>query len=258
MGARHSGRFRKIAGSDAVLLRPGKFGRAGSEKAQPKCEKDVPGCPFAPRYAHSPRLGAETKAARCVLMGFAMPTALILELLRDAKIELAPGLSEVETQRAETIYGFRFPPDLRELLQIALPISERFPDWRAVPNEFITGMMKWPLDGMLFDIEHDKFWMPNWGDKPQDLEAAFEIARREVAKVPKLIPIYAHRYLPAEPCESGNPVFSVYQMDIIYYGSDLLEYFRNELLRQYEITESETSPREIPFWSAVMDGEGWH
>ncbi len=182
-------------------------------------------------------------------------TQQIIALLRNAKIELAPGLSESETARAEAIYGFRFPPDLRELLQTALPVGERFLNWRISPNEFIDKMMEWPLDGLLFDVERNSFWLESWGEKPTDLEAAFEIARQKIAMAPRLIPIYAHRFLPATPCESGNPVFSVHQTDIIYYGSDLLEYFQNELLRKYDLMGYGTKIRRIPLWSEITQGE---
>jgi hypothetical protein len=46
--------------------------------------------------------------------------------------------------------------------------------------------------------------------------------------VPRLVPVFSHRYLPAEPHLSGNPVLSVYQTDIIYYGSNLKRYIAHE------------------------------
>lgn len=49
-----------------------------------------------------------------------------------------------------------------------------------------------------------------------------------VAAAPRLLPIYSHRYLLAEPCRAGNPVFSVYQSDIIVYGTDLRTYLLHE------------------------------
>lgn len=177
---------------------------------------------------------------------------IICAILRDAKIELAPGLSELEIRRAEAVYDFCFPPDLRELLQMALPTGEQFPDWRTVPNKFISDRMVWPLDGMLFDIKENSFWLLEWGEKPADIEAAYNIARQTVAKAPRLIPIYGHRFLPAEPCDKGNPVFSVYQTDVIYYGSDLLEYFCNEFLAEpFEISGYKTTICQIPLWGRL-------
>jgi hypothetical protein len=74
---------------------------------------------------------------------------------------------------------------------------------------------------LAFDIENNGFWNQEWGEKPSGLEVALATAKRCFAAAPKLIPLYSHRYLPAEPVSAGNPVLSVYQADIIYYGRDL-------------------------------------
>ena len=187
-------------------------------------------------------------------------TEEILKILRE-KTRLEPGLSESELSRAEEIYGFRFPPDLRELLGAALPLSrlesdrQSFPNWREAPNDFIQDIMDWPLDGTLFDIKHDVFWFDAWGKRPDDLNEAFQVARREFSRMPPLIPICGHRFLPSEPCESGNPVLSVYQTDVIYYGSDLLEFFENEFYGKYDLKGYGTTIRKIPFWSYLTEGE---
>lgn len=55
--------------------------------------------------------------------------------LRERNIAFAPGLTDREVARTEALYGFRFPPDLRQLLQYALPISEGFVDWRNAKEE---------------------------------------------------------------------------------------------------------------------------
>jgi hypothetical protein len=47
-------------------------------------------------------------------------------------------------------------------------------------------------------------------------------------KVPKLIPIYGHRYVPTVNGVDNPSIFSVYQTDVIYYGIDLENYFRIE------------------------------
>ena len=188
-------------------------------------------------------------------------TEEILALLR-SKVRLETGLSERELSRAEEIYDFRFPPDLRALLGAALPSSlsedkdnSRFPNWRDVPNDYIQMRMEWGLDGVLFDVEMNDFWVESWNERPVDLGAALQIARREFAAVPKLIPVYGHRFLPCEPCKSGNPVFSVHQTDVIYYGSDLLEYFQNEFSDNYQLKGFGTTIHRIPFWSFLAESE---
>jgi hypothetical protein len=69
-------------------------------------------------------------------------------------------------------------------------------------------------------------WWPEWGEEPASPDARKEVLRSVVSHAPKLIPLIGHRYLPEEPHEAGNPVFSVYQSDVIYYGANLTDYFR--------------------------------
>lgn len=185
-------------------------------------------------------------------------------------VAISQGLSDEEISRIERTHDLSFPPDLRDLLQFALPISEGFPNWRR--GWIAKPIIQWqdrtpilrghnlvpiqeqlarPADGICFDIEHASFWMEEWGPKPDDLDAALAVARKKLAQVPKLIPVYSHRFLPTEPCDSGNPVLSVHQTDIIYYGFDLASYFAHE----FKVTSPKwaaTEAREIAFWSTLI------
>jgi hypothetical protein len=191
------------------------------------------------------------------------PFATIVDELRAGGTELAPGLTYWEIKAIEDRYRFNFSPDLREFLQIAVPISpdsptRGFPNWR-VDSTQLRDQLSWLLEGLLFDVEHNAFWRKDWGERPADLEAAKNIAREAVAAAPVLIPIYSHRYLPAEPLLSGNPVLSVYQTDIVYYGWDLASYFNHEFRTTLPPgsdpmvygSENTHEPRPIPFWDRV-------
>lgn len=69
-----------------------------------------------------------------------------------------------------------------------------------------------------------------------------------------MIPIYAHRYIPTTPLESGNPVFSIMQTDIIYYGTNLINYFCNEFnLDKKLYDQSQETPKYIKFWSYLAE-----
>jgi hypothetical protein len=46
-----------------------------------------------------------------------------------------------------------------------------------------------------------------------------------------MIPVYGHRYLPAGRATYGHPVLSIYQTDIIVYGTDLADYINHEFGR---------------------------
>jgi hypothetical protein len=174
--------------------------------------------------------------------------------LKRARVVIAPGLKAAEVEAVEAEYGFRFPPDLRGFLMYALPISDGFIDWRRAPREHILDRLEWPLRGMCFDITHSGFWLDEWGARPADDAAAYAIAKAAVAAAPRLIPVSGHRYIPADPHESGNPVFSVYQTDIIYYGRDLWDYFEHEFAEAFGRPEDTYREplKTIPFWDALV------
>ncbi|MEV4614121.1 hypothetical protein AB0K43_16225 [Kitasatospora sp. NPDC049258] len=150
------------------------------------------------------------------------------ELQRLIGTEPAPGLSERELDAVEARYGFRFAADHRVFLGAGLPLGGRWPDWRDGDPAVLREMLDWPVEGTLFDVEHNSFWYPRWGDRPAATAAAVEAARAHLAGVPQLVPVYGHRYLPGTPGRFGHPVLSVYQTDIIDYGADLTDYVRRE------------------------------
>src|SRR5689334_16462208 len=108
------------------------------------------------------------------------------EYLRERGVQLEPGLTDEEMERVEQTFSFRFPPDLRALLQTALPVSSFAPNWRSAPIEKLREWLNWPLEGMCFDIEYNVFWLEEWGPKPNELAAAFETARAAVTVAPTL------------------------------------------------------------------------
>jgi hypothetical protein len=163
------------------------------------------------------------------------------------RIEFDFGLTDAEVTETEHRFGFQFPPDLREFVQTALPRGPRFPNWRSGEENELRDWLDLPRQGVLFDVEHNEFWLPEWGQRPVSLDDALHVAR-ELAKVaPRLIPIYSHRMMPDEPHLPGNPVFSVHQTDIIYFGFDLTDYFRHE----FDLPNREPWPEQLPpvrFW----------
>ncbi len=62
--------------------------------------------------------------------------------------------------------------------------------------------------------------------------------------------------LPGHDSADGNPVFSVHQTDVIYYGNDLADWFNTEFGTPLPdwVTRQ---PRRVPFWSALNDPERW-
>lgn len=186
-------------------------------------------------------------------------TKQIINLLQRKGVVFEPGLSDAEVIEIEEKFVIRFPPDLKRFLQCGLPVGESFYNWRKGLTDETTAsailyMLNWPLKDILFDIRTNNYWTPHWGNKPADLAERIAIAKKHYYTYPKLIPIYSHRFIPSEPHESGNPVFSMYGMDIIYYGYDLATYFANEFyLKLNSSFEQPAKPlREIAFWSSCV------
>lgn len=185
-----------------------------------------------------------------------MDSAQIVNKLNEKGVEFKTGLKEEEIDEIEKLYNIQFPPDLKELLMFALPISDGFVNWVDKSKEnikSITDRLNLPLEGIIFDIENNEFWMKDWGKKPSTLKDAVNIATMHYCKAPKLIPIYFHRYIPSIPFEKGNPIMSVHQTDIIYYGENLFSYFLVEFgFKKHKDIDSEKI-KIIPFWSDIIN-----
>jgi hypothetical protein len=179
----------------------------------------------------------------------------IRSILEKAGITFEPGLSPHEVEEAEKRFEFIFPADLRSFLMFALPTGKGFPNWRKLDDSKLEDMFAWPLDGFWFDIQNNVFWPTDWGQKPEEESEVYEQLRSQIAKAPKLIPIYGHRYIPDNPNTAGNPIFSVYQTDIIYYGCNLENYLHNEF-SYYFGKPAYSIPdeiRKIEFWTSFVE-----
>jgi hypothetical protein len=158
-----------------------------------------------------------------------------------------PGFTPDQLDDAQARYGLRFPPDLIELLR-ERRLDERY-DW-SMECSAIREMLKWPFDLLQFDVENG-FWWPDWGERPASKEERDAVLRETLERAPKLIPLYAHRFLPETPAEAGNPVFSMHGFDTIYYGNSLADYVGAEFGWQWG--EAVSAPRHIPFWSDLVE-----
>ncbi|WP_315729189.1 MULTISPECIES: hypothetical protein [unclassified Bradyrhizobium] len=158
------------------------------------------------------------------------------------------GYTQAELDDAQAKFGLVFPPDLVALLRERRPV--RGHDW--ADEAAIRSMLEWPLEGLLFDIEHNALWWSEWGERPDHPEARAEVLRSVLSRAPKLIPLLSHRYLPEQPHESGNPVFSVYQADVIHYGANLEDYFEREF-NGWGHRPWPDQIRYVPFWSDLVE-----
>ena len=181
----------------------------------------------------------------------------IIKLLKLKGVEFDEGLSDAEIMQIEMKFDFQFPPDLRKLLQTELPSSKGFIHWRRGLNSSkiaieIQQRIDCVFEGILFDIKYNHFWFEKWGNKPNNYEDKALIAKNNFRNYPKLIPIYGHRYISSQPYSVDNPIFSVYQTDIIYYGFNLKDYLINEfrLSQNRKLNEPQ---RDINFWTDLVN-----
>ena len=183
-----------------------------------------------------------------------MDLETVFTRLKSAGVSVSPGLTPKEMEQIQQRHGFQFPPDFAHLLAQGVPVGPDWPDWRDSGD--ITVRMAAPLEGILFDIEYNDAWFSIWGTRPKEVPVARRFASEQLFNVPKLIPVFSHRYVPALPSLPGNPIFSVYQTDIILFGADLEEYFRNEFPLQEQPGDFQVSipSRAIDFWSELALG----
>ncbi|HEU4533470.1 MAG TPA: hypothetical protein VFS00_05105, partial [Polyangiaceae bacterium] len=187
----------------------------------------------------------------------------------------AGGLSEAQVEAVERARSLRFPPDYRLFLRtlhattppqvgagfvdgdrLELYPRAGFYDWLREDDE-IRAAEREVVDGLLFDVEHSDLWLPTWGPRPDAAEGREVRLRELVDAAPRLVPVFGHRFLVAEPCRAGNPVLSVHQSDIIVYGRDLRTY----LLVEFDLPSGDGAVpqtgdpddfRDIPFWGELV------
>ncbi len=68
-----------------------------------------------------------------------------------------------------------------------------------------------------------------------------------------MVPVYAHRYLPAGRGNFGHPVLSMWQTDVIYYGLDLADYIHQEFDESRGEVNDSWHPRATAlFWRDLL------
>ncbi len=73
---------------------------------------------------------------------------------------------------------------------------------------------------MLFDVEHNRQWVDEWGERPGEVADAVTLARAQLATAPTLVPYNSMDYI-ASTGESENPVYELVFNDIEYSTFDL-------------------------------------
>ena len=176
------------------------------------------------------------------------------QLLRNGRADaIHDGLTDSEIEAIQAKYKFKFPEDLRQFLQVGLPVShgckpgvpEELPAFYSAANR---GWHDWRTLLIITDPEKDTVLNQlSYHATPPDVEKG---------SYPPLIPIYIHRMIPTEPSQRGNPVLSMHGCyDNIVYGSNLWDWLVQDFSIEVptEFTQGGTPYKELPFWNKYLE-----
>lgn len=175
--------------------------------------------------------------SRRVCFSFAAYAKNVISHLRMCHIPIWDGLCDEEFSKIEGSFGFTFPPDLRSILQEGLPSGAGFPQWRAGSHAEIRAMLDLPIAALCREVGRGRFWSPEWGTQPAQLDDALQAAAHALTTVPTLVPIYGNCYISCFPVQAGNPIFLVQETTILYCGYDIADFFKRQAFvpRQYSV-----------------------
>lgn len=181
----------------------------------------------------------------------------VLQRLKEAGIAMEPGMTTEELDRAEEVFSFRFPREIREFLSCGVPVGKDFFDYRDVSEENwkrFWDFQKRIEDDFRFDLENNRDIMLELLAEPLGNPADFDAAVLEyLHSSVKLIPFYAHRCF--FDGMDDMPIVSFMQpVDSIFYASNFQDYLEVEFLRKDLDAEDPTEERkkETGIWNYLV------
>ncbi|KAL2531707.1 hypothetical protein Adt_05058 [Abeliophyllum distichum] len=196
-----------------------------------------------------------------VCFSYAAYAKNLINHLNSSNIPVENGLSECEFSSLESSFNFTFPPDLRSILQEGLPIGPGFPHWRSSSKQQLEILINLPIIEICKQVTRKNFWLESWGDRPNDVDKAVNLAKGFLKKAPILVPIYGKFYISSAPCMAGNPVFYVHGGEVKLWSFDIAGFFRRvefrihseEYLRLDAPPWAATEARKIEFWTKMAE-----
>lgn len=186
----------------------------------------------------------------------ALDYTFLVNKLKTQGIIFYAGLSEAEITAIEQTFNFRFPLDCKAFLHNALPATEGFIHWRQTLHSGkmereVKQRLKIPLDGILYDVMKNNFLLDIWGEKLLNLDSRKDHFDKISNQCPVLIPLYKHRYMSTSSYTGGNPVYSIYNSDIICAGNDLSSWIKTEF--NLSLPENyQTDKKPVQFWDDFL------
>lgn len=165
--------------------------------------------------------------------------------LEKAGIPMERGMTAAQLDRAEAVFGFRFPREIREFLSLAVPVEKGFFDYRDVSEENqkkFQEFQNWMEDRFRFDLAECRDILLELLAEPLGNPADFDGAVMDYFHSSvKLIPFYIHRCF--FDGMDDMPIVSFMQpVDSIFYASNFRDYLEVEFL--HKDLDAEDPPRE--------------
>ncbi|KAK3211049.1 hypothetical protein Dsin_015755 [Dipteronia sinensis] len=189
---------------------------------------------------------------KSVCFSFAAYAKTLLEHLESLNIPILEGLNDVEFADIESSFNFTFPPDLRCILQVGLPVGPSFPNWRSSSKQQLRILLSLPSLYLSKNISLNNFWSDSWGQKPQNMnmnDHVLSFVKQMVDKAPVLVPIYRNCYIPATPNMAGNPVFYIDVEEVKVLSFDVAGFFKQVDFFQV-VGGGVFKPLHMPAWAA--------
>ncbi|CAK9184103.1 unnamed protein product [Ilex paraguariensis] len=201
-----------------------------------------------------------------VCFSFAAYAKNLIDHLKNSDVFIEQGLNDAEFSTIESTFHFTFPPDLRSILQEGLPIGPGFPNWRASSTQQLEILINLPILGLCREVSRNNFWLESWGERPNDIEEAVNLAKGFLKKAPVLVPVYRYCYIASTPGLAGNPIFYVHGCEIRLWSFDLVGFFQqvefkmnDGVLRRQSLSNllnvpawAATEARRIEFWTEFV------
>jgi hypothetical protein len=163
-------------------------------------------------------------------------------------VDLQRGLRDHEFDVICARYGFTFADDHRAFLAGGLPAGPGWPDWRTPDQRAVRDQLAWPVEGLLFDVEHKGFWHFAWGECPDDPAQAVAVAGAALLRAPQMVPLRGNRYLPAGG--SGHPILQMFRSEVRIFGADLADW----VVQEFGVAPlpEKVAEATVEFWGELL------
>lgn len=177
----------------------------------------------------------------------------LVNMMLEKGIRFEAGYKE-ELNRIEEVYKIHMPEELKSFFMEVFPVSDGFYNWKDFNNDNVT-KINMALNRPSVDLKEcieEVDWCESWGMEPEDHLSREKEILHKLEKAPMLIPLYNHRYIGSQ-YEYGNPIFSVWGSDIIYYGENLEMYLYMESGNKKIPEIDYRKIKRIEFWSDLAE-----